>query len=193
MLAVIFEVQPKAAEFHRYLDIAGSLRPELARIDGFVAIERFESRRREHHVLSLSIWHNEGAIARWRGLAAHRAAQLLGRSEIFGDYRLRVGKITTDEPEPATAGNVTVTEWPPSAAEAPADPPVAGVVEAEEFDSLSEEGKRLLLVTWCDDAAADAWRPGGGWRHRRVHILRDYGMFERAAAPQYYPPVLRPG
>jgi hypothetical protein len=28
-------------------------------------------------------------------------------------------------------------------------------------------------------------------RHRRLRVVRDYGMFARAEAPQYYPPVLR--
>jgi len=28
-------------------------------------------------------------------------------------------------------------------------------------------------------------------RHRRVRIIRDYGMFERREAPQFYPAVRR--
>jgi heme-degrading monooxygenase HmoA len=195
MFAVIFEVEPKAAAFHRYLDIAGSLRPELERIDGFVAIERFRSRRDAGHVLSLSLWRDEAAIGRWRGFPLHRAAQQLGRSEIFADYRLRVGEIAAEGAEAAAAaGTVTITERSPSAAEAAVAPPVAGVVAADEFDSLAADGKRLLLVTWRDAAVAAAWRPeGGAWRHRRVRIVRDYGMFERAEAPQYYPPLPHPG
>ena len=29
-------------------------------------------------------------------------------------------------------------------------------------------------------------------RHRQVRIIRDYGMFERREAPQFYPEVQRP-
>jgi hypothetical protein len=29
----------------------------------------------------------------------------------------------------------------------------------------------------------------GTLRHRRVRIIRDYGMADRREAPQYYPPV----
>jgi heme-degrading monooxygenase HmoA len=43
MITVIFEVWPKAGKAAEYFDIAASLRPELAKIDGFISIERFES------------------------------------------------------------------------------------------------------------------------------------------------------
>ena len=43
MIAVIFEVVPKADGRQAYLDAAAALRPRLQDIDGFVSIERFES------------------------------------------------------------------------------------------------------------------------------------------------------
>src|SRR6516162_6162750 len=43
MIAVIFEVWPKPGHKQRYLDLAAELRPLLDTIDGFIAIERFES------------------------------------------------------------------------------------------------------------------------------------------------------
>ena len=202
MLAVIFEVQPKPAEFDRYLEVAAALRPALERIDGFVAIERFASRSRSGRVLSLSLWRDEAAVARWRTFAAHRAAQELGRAEIFADYRLRVGEITADSAAAGSAaetgmaaGNVTILEWLSPAVGGPVDCGIAGqadILSAEEFDSLYVEGRRLLLAAWRDDAAAALWRPpGSGWRQSRVRIVRDYGMFERDEAPQYQPPVPR--
>jgi hypothetical protein len=55
-----------------------------------------------------------------------------------------------------------------------------------------------LLASWCDADAAAAWRPAHlpaakPVRHRQVRIIRDYGMFERHEAPQFYPDVERPG
>ena len=47
MIAVIFEVWPKPDKKQNYLDIAAALRPILERIDGFISIERFESRARQ--------------------------------------------------------------------------------------------------------------------------------------------------
>ena len=43
MIAVIFEVWPKPEHRQEYLDLAAELRPILETIDGFIAIERFES------------------------------------------------------------------------------------------------------------------------------------------------------
>ena len=43
MIAVIFEVWPKADRKQDYLNIAGELKPLLETIDGFISIERFKS------------------------------------------------------------------------------------------------------------------------------------------------------
>jgi heme-degrading monooxygenase HmoA len=94
MIAVIFEVAP--ANRDAYFRIAGELRPLLDEIDGFISIERFQSLSDESRVLSLSFWRDEDAIARWRNLEAHRAAQTAGRAEVFRDYRLRVAQVVRD-------------------------------------------------------------------------------------------------
>ncbi|MGI4717903.1 MAG: antibiotic biosynthesis monooxygenase family protein [Janthinobacterium lividum] len=96
MIAVIFEVDPAAGQRQAYLDIAAGLRAELERIDGFVSIERFESLSRPGHILSLSFWRDEAAVARWRTTEAHRTAQGQGRAAIFRDYRLRVAQVVRD-------------------------------------------------------------------------------------------------
>lgn len=96
MIAVIFEVVPYMGERHKYLDLAGDLRPELEKIDGFISIERFESLTMRGKLLSLSFWRDEEAVCRWRNLEAHRAAQKAGRAGIFADYRLRIGHVVRD-------------------------------------------------------------------------------------------------
>ncbi len=96
MIAVIFEVVPYMGERHRYLDLAGDLRCELEKIDGFISIERFESLTMRGKLLSLSFWRDEEAVRQWRNLEAHRAAQRAGRNGIFADYRLRIGHILRD-------------------------------------------------------------------------------------------------
>ena len=96
MIAVIFEVQPREGQRQAYLDLAASLRPALEKLDGFVSIERFESLTSPGKVLSLSIWRDEEAVARWRSLEAHREAQISGRRSIFADYRLRVAHVMRD-------------------------------------------------------------------------------------------------
>jgi heme-degrading monooxygenase HmoA len=96
MYAVIFEVEPEPDRLQDYLDIAGRLRPELEKIDGFISIERFESLSQKGKILSLSFWRDEEAIARWRQQEEHHAAQRTGRDRIFRDYRIRVSAVMRD-------------------------------------------------------------------------------------------------
>lgn len=96
MIAVIFEVEPRAGRLDDYLALAASLRPELERIDGFVSIERFASLTTPGKILSLSFFRDETAVAAWREHAEHRAAQAAGRGGIFADYRLRIAGVVRD-------------------------------------------------------------------------------------------------
>jgi heme-degrading monooxygenase HmoA len=96
MIAVIFEVVPKAGKAGDYFSEAGNLRGELEKIEGFISVERFESIASKGKFLSLSFWENEAAVLRWRNHANHRQTQQRGRSEIFEDYRLRVAAVVRD-------------------------------------------------------------------------------------------------
>lgn len=96
MHAVIFEVWPHEEGRQEYLDIAASLRPTLETIDGFISIERFQSLTDPGKVLSLSFWRDEAAIAEWRRVESHRAAQAKGRGALFRDYRLRIAAVVRD-------------------------------------------------------------------------------------------------
>ena len=96
MIAVIFEVKPHPDRKDDYLALAADLKPRLETIDGFVSIERFASLTEEGKILSLSFWRDEAAVAAWRNLPEHRAAQHEGRSAIFEDYRLRIADVVRD-------------------------------------------------------------------------------------------------
>jgi heme-degrading monooxygenase HmoA len=96
VIAVIFEVWPEPDRKQEYLDIAARLRPLLEQVDGFISIERFESLSEPGKILSLSVFSDEAAVARWRQLEAHREAQISGRDGIFRDYRLRVAGVIRD-------------------------------------------------------------------------------------------------
>ena len=96
MIAVIFEAQPREGQQEVYLSIAAALRPELEKIDGFISIERFQSLAEPGKVLSLSMWRDEEAVARWRRFEQHRHAQRAGRERIFRDYRLQVAQVLRD-------------------------------------------------------------------------------------------------
>lgn len=68
-------------------------------------------------------------------------------------------------------------------------PNAEGLLAAETFASLYTPGKRLLLAGWRDRDVARRWQPaaapnGGRLTCRLVEIVRDYGMRDRAEAPQ---------
>ncbi len=96
MIAIIFEVWPDPAHRDEYLATAASLRPLFEKIDGFISVERFESLTEPGKLLSLSVWRDEDAVARWRAVEAHRIAQANGRRKLFKDYRLRVAGVIRD-------------------------------------------------------------------------------------------------
>lgn len=214
MFVVIFEVQPRAERWDDYLETARLLRPEIEQIDGFVDNERYKSERTEGRVLSLSTWRDEKALVRWRTQATHHTrGQERGRFEIFEEYHLRVGEVTGDSAAPpdativgdrfdttevGAATVVTLTEVGPDGADVSMPSPPAdntpGLVAWAWFSSLTEEGRRILLVSWTHDEAASSYAPAasgesGKLRHRQVRVIRDYGMRDRREAPQYFPPV----
>ena len=96
MIAVIFEVWPAPGRAGEYFDLAGTLKGDLEKIDGFVSIERFESLVTRGKFLSLSFWRDEEAVRAWRNLERHREAQAKGRGGVFADYRLRVASVVRD-------------------------------------------------------------------------------------------------
>jgi heme-degrading monooxygenase HmoA len=71
------------------------------------------------------------------------------------------------------------------------DPAAPDLVDWDVFDAVLAPGEVILLLSWRDrDAAATFERSTSlqpGSRLRQVRIVRDYGMFDRREAPQYYP------
>lgn len=218
MFAVIFEVQPRQGRFDDYLAYAKQLKPKLEAIDGFIENERFRSLRDRRRLLSLSIWRDEKALIRWRTQGDHHGVQEKGRVEVFEDYHLRVGEIfgdskaspakqqRFDETEIGESKAVSVIEVEPNgksdvsgealAAELDLASGDNGAVAHEAFESITTPGKRLLLVSWRSAADAEEFSskrtPGiKALRHRHIRIIRDYGMFERQEAPQFYPEARR--
>jgi heme-degrading monooxygenase HmoA len=75
---------------------------------------------------------------------------------------------------------------------------IDGFLSIERFESLYTKGKILSLSFWSDEEAVKRWRAHEShriaqakgrhayfqdYRLRVAHVLRDYGMFERAQAP----------
>jgi heme-degrading monooxygenase HmoA len=218
MFAVIFEVHPKPDRSEAYLGLGKMLKPEVEAIEGFVDNIRYRSLRRDGWLLSLSGWRDEKALVRWRTQARHHVVQEKGRSEIFLDYHLRIGELISDtmppdgivlreqrldETQTGEATTVTLIDArrPPDwvAQSSPDDvanwlgfaPGASGLVDFDVFEAVLTPGDVILLLSWRDRAAAEAFEGSvslqDGARLRRVRIVRDYGMFDRREAPQFYP------
>ncbi|GAB7524828.1 antibiotic biosynthesis monooxygenase family protein [Paraburkholderia sp. 2C] len=70
------------------------------------------------------------------------------------------------------------------------DPRAAGLVAWDAFHALLAPGDVIAVVTWKDLAAAEAFARNmtlpDGVRLRHVRVVREYGMFDRREAPQYF-------
>jgi len=220
MFCVLFEVHPRPDRFDAYLGYATRLRPQLEAMEGFIENVRYRSLTRDGWILSLSTWRDEKPLVRWRIHADHHAVQQKGRDEVFLDYHLRIGEITRDTrqadadapsaqrlDETATGAGTTVLLMDASGSPGNAEPPdtrvralgldvtAAGLVDYDAFESVLTPGDFIVMSTWRDEAGARAFEAAvpvpANARWRRVRIVRDYGMFDRREAPQYYADVLR--
>lgn len=207
MLVLFFEVTPKPGNTERYLALAAALKPKLDAVGGCLFIDRFRNLQQEGSLLSMQIWRDEAALTAWRVHDAHHRTQKAGRNEVFSDYRLRVAEVIREEepgkpawqPQRLSAYNdpahktpryVVFAESTSGAFDAPAD------VAHETFESINRAGEFAHLFTVPDLPTAleitENCRIGApAYRFRVCEVERDYGMVDRAEAPQHYPPVPR--
>jgi heme-degrading monooxygenase HmoA len=71
------------------------------------------------------------------------------------------------------------------------EPDLAGPVSWDVLEAVLTPGEVIAMATWLDQRAAETFEATfasqPGVRLRRVRVIRDYGMFDRREAPQYYP------
>jgi heme-degrading monooxygenase HmoA len=70
-----------------------------------------------------------------------------------------------------------------------------GMLAWNALDAVLTPGDLMLLISWKTQSHAQEFEktvklPSDG-RIRRVRVVRDYGMFDRREAPQYYPDAAR--
>jgi hypothetical protein len=69
--------------------------------------------------------------------------------------------------------------------------PFTGFVSWDIFDAVLTPGDLILMLTWRDNGMAEDFENSAGLsegaRLRRVRVVRDYAMYDRREAPQYYP------
>lgn len=75
------------------------------------------------------------------------------------------------------------------------DTSAPSLVSWDVFDALLSPGDVIVVATWRDHAAAEAFERDAALadslRLRNIRIIREYGMFDRREAPQYFEEVQR--
>ena len=207
MIGLFFEVQTRPGHRDQYLDLAASLKPALEAMGGCLFIDRFRSLTQENLLLSHQIWQDEGALTAWRAHAHHHEVQTIGREKVFSDYRIRVAQVIHEarpgkpiwQPGRQTPYNdparrpptyVLVTE------SKNATLPVETERRRDAFASVYRDGHFAHLIDLPDhqsgvEFGARLFADATTEYFRIFEVMRDYGMYERTEAPQYYPPVKR--
>ncbi len=198
MHALLFEVLPTPEGRTRYFELAASLRPELDQSPGLLFIDRYESLSRPGLILSHSLWRDEANLARWRSNERHYAAQCAGRRKLFEDYRLRIGMVV-EEWTPAAGANSMTEDGAYNDPSLTAPRYFATVASHgdciakpgfEGFGSVYREGEFIAVATLAvREEFAGLLDQVSGLSHvtslRAALVSRDYGMHERAEAPQF--------
>jgi heme-degrading monooxygenase HmoA len=207
MIALFFEVQTRPGHRDQYLDLAASLRPALNANGGCLFIDRFGSLTRENLLLSYQIWQDEGAMTAWRVHGYHHEVQTKGREEVFSDYRIRIAQVIHEErPEKPVWQPGRRTPYNDPARRPPtfvlvaeskhAELPVQTEWRRDSFKSVYRDGSFAHLIDVPDhqsgmELGRHLLKDSTTEYFRVVEVMRDYSMFDRTEAPQYYPPVAR--
>ncbi|WP_419902922.1 antibiotic biosynthesis monooxygenase family protein [Kiloniella sp.] len=96
MIVMVFEYRVEDDFYDEYLKEAMDLRPHLKEIEGFVSIERFESKTEPGKFVSIGYFEDEEAVTAWRNTPQHRRVQALGRKRLLKDYRLCMADVSRD-------------------------------------------------------------------------------------------------
>ena len=208
MISQFFEIQIKDGLVNRYLDLAAALRPRLDEMGGCLFLDRFKSLSDENTLLSYQVWQDEGSLVAWRVEPCHHETQAIGRSSIFSDYRIRIAPIVyevqansdTWEPERLPPYNDPKRRAPTFVLAAESQNPTLHVStkwKNQSFASVYREGQFAHLVELPDYQSGISFGKSlfgdSTTEYFRIfEVIRDYGMYDRAEAPQYYPPVACP-
>ena len=96
MLVAIIEFRLRPGAEDLYADWAAKLHAGVHRIEGFISVERFESRTRPGTWLSLSYWRDAEALAAWRRDPDHVKGMAAGKRDVFADYRIVIAAVERD-------------------------------------------------------------------------------------------------
>jgi heme-degrading monooxygenase HmoA len=136
-----------------------------------------------------------------------RVGQVTHDTHVPAGQRIKEQRLDETETGEGTTITLIDAKWPETSCETAdasgtssylgLNSKAAGLVRWDVFDAVLTPGNLILMITWKSQENAEAFAkrlvfpPGGRLRH--VRVVRDYGMFDRREAPQYYPVVERSG
>ena len=136
-----------------------------------------------------------------------RVGQITSDTHVPPGQQIEEQRLDETENGGGTAVTLTAARRPPALPEASSAQEIAtflgletqadGLAGWDAFDAVLTPGDLLLMILWQTKAKAEAFVRANGSspdrRLRQVRIVRDYGMFDRREAPQYYPAVEKQG
>ena len=203
VVGLFFEVQPKPGQRQAYFDQVEVLKPFLAKHSGLFWMQRYQSLDDPGLILSHQNWAGEQELAAWRQNADHRHAQMQGMSHIFADYRIRVGPRVWHCDGEKDAGFLPVGPAPERpyiltlhmAADRDTSAIAAGLSDTGlsdtglsitgRFESVADD-KSVLIMAASADFTASIYQHilrCGATSAALFAPTRDYGLFDRQAAP----------
>lgn len=96
MIVALIEYHLEPGREAHYAEVAAHLHAHIQGFDGFISVERFESKTAPGKWLSVSYWRDAAALRAWRADAEHRKGMAAGKAEIFADYRIVIAEVARD-------------------------------------------------------------------------------------------------
>ncbi|KAI9800262.1 MAG: hypothetical protein M1833_003376 [Piccolia ochrophora] len=212
MFFVIFELKIPSSRTPVSTAYYTTLQKLLQTQPGFISETPFASPHSADRQVLIAQFTDEESVHRWRTEHVHLQIEKKSRDDVFDDYRLRVGpEVSSTEDEDAQKGNhvtektgkvVVLYERPVTQEDTtlpprdvtelidPARASVADDVAASLVDTSVYQGEHhvVWISAWPSTAAATAFeasirRKEGDVVHL-VHVVRDYGRFDREEAPE---------
>jgi heme-degrading monooxygenase HmoA len=134
-----------------------------------------------------------------------RVGQITQDTRLPDGYALREQRLDETETGEGTTATLIDAKRPAESIEPTSPEDIAGwlgrpagapgLIAWDVFDAVLTPGDVILLLSWRDHDSAEMFESTvslpNHTRLRRVRVVRDYSMFDRREAPQYYPEIKR--
>jgi len=201
MQTLLFEMKPHEGHEEHYFAHVAALRPLLQKQQGLLFIQRYKSLSRPNTILSHSLWRNEKSIVEWRNNQNHIKSQSAGRYKHFEDYRIRISNAlychadqSDHEPLELNSVRTQSIDSPGRFITIIRGKSVPNLDCLESFKSVTDRDSFLSVSEFSSykaglDQCLFAQSDSDTISTILASVTRDYGLHDRAEAPQKLRPV----